>query len=309
MATKLVFFGNERLATGVTTTAPTLQALIEAGYEIGALVVAQSEATPSRKRRQLEVAEIAERHHIPILNLPDLKDPESIQQIAQSAAEAAVLVAYGKIVPPAVLDIFPKGIINVHPSLLPKHRGPTPIESVILQADKETGVSLIQLSAKMDAGPIYAQETVLLHGEEDKQTLADQLLGIGKDMLTQYLPQILGGELKPSPQNDQEATYDNLIKKADGEIKAPEKSAAELARQVRAYKGWPRSRYLLGATEVVITKAHATDINGVPGVLWFGQQQLGIHCQSGTIVIDALIPAGKKEMPITAFLAGYHPTV
>ena len=123
----LVFFGNERLATGVATTAPTLQALIEEGYRIGAVVVAQNEARPSRKYRALEIEQVAGKHGIPVIAPPKLKDKDAIKELASHGAEAAVLVAYGKIVPLDVLDFFPKGIINIHPSLLPKHRGPTPI--------------------------------------------------------------------------------------------------------------------------------------------------------------------------------------
>jgi methionyl-tRNA formyltransferase len=159
MSAKIVFFGNERLATGVTTTAPTLQALIDAGYEVCALVVAQNQSGASRKARKLEVAEIAEQHGIPVLVPAKLDDIAG--QLKDYGAEIGILVAFGKIVPQAILDIFPHGIINIHPSLLPKHRGSTPIESAILFGENETGVSLMQLVQKMDAGPVYAQETVL----------------------------------------------------------------------------------------------------------------------------------------------------
>ena len=305
---KLLFFGNERLATGVTTTAPTLQALLANGYDIAAVVVAQNETKPSRKARSLEIEDVAASHNIPILALPKLKEPDAIKQLAAYGAEAAVLMAYGKIIPKEVLDIFPSGIINIHPSLLPKHRGPTPIESVILNGDKETGVSLIRLVPKMDAGPIFAQETLLLRGDESKQQLTDQLLEIGKNMLISYLPQILDGSLKPSEQDDKEATTDSMISKQSAELDY-EKPAEQLAREVRAYAGWPRSKTTLGTTEVIVTQAHAADVQGRPGILWLGNKQLGMHCKQDTLIIDALIPAGKKEMPAEAFLAGYQPKV
>ena len=302
---KLLFFGNERLATGVSTTAPTLQALIKEGYDVAALVVAQKTVENSRKPRPLEIVEVAEKHGIEVLSPVSLKDKDAIKKLASYGAEAGVLASYGKIVPEDILDIFPKGIINIHPSLLPKHRGPTPIESVILNGDSETGVSLMKLVPEMDAGPVYAQETVLLRGDEEKQVLADQLLGVGKGMLISYLPQILDGSAKPAEQNDKEATTDGKIDKNVGPLDLVTKTAEQLSRQVRAYAGWPRSKTMIGTTEVIITRAHAADVNGLAGGIWISDKQFGFHCKQGTLVIDALIPAGKKEMPASAFLAGY----
>jgi methionyl-tRNA formyltransferase len=149
----LVFFGNERLLTGLASTdAPILSGLIDQGYNVAA-VVAHYNESKSRDKRPLEVAAIAEEHDIPVL-LPD--GPADIyDQLAAFHADAAVLVAYGRIVPQNIIDLFPLGIINIHPSLLPKYRGSTPIESAILNGDTTTGVSIMSLSAKMDAGPVY----------------------------------------------------------------------------------------------------------------------------------------------------------
>lgn len=300
--TRLVFFGNERLATGVTTTVPVLQALVNAGYEVAAVVVSQSDPAQSRKARTLEIASLAEQLGIPLLSpakLSDIKD-----QLATLGAQAGILVAYGKLVPQEVIDLFPRGIVNIHPSLLPKRRGSTPIENVILYGENETGVSLMQLVEEMDAGPVYAQEIVPIEGNETKQALADLLLNIGKDLLLKYLPDILNGNLTGNPQDKLEATYDKQIKKDVGELQAT-KPAKQLEREVRAYAGWPRSRIKLGTTEVIVTKAHVADVSGTVGTLWLQDKQLGVHCAEGTLMIDALIPPGKKEMSAAAFLAGY----
>lgn len=300
---RLVFFGNERLATGVTTTAPVLQALVAAGYEVAAVVVSQSNLAQSRKARNLEIQAVAERLGIPVL--APAKLVEIKEQLAAAGAVAGILVAYGKLVPKEIIDLFPGGIINIHPSLLPKRRGSTPIESVILYGEKETGVSLMQLVEQMDAGPVYAQEIVPIKGDESKQALADTLLNSGAQLLIKYLPAILDGSLQGKAQDDLDATYDKQIKKGVGELD-PTKPAAQLEREIRAYAGWPRSRLTLGTTEVIITKAHvAADVNGTPGTLWLQDRELGIHCAEGTLIIDALIPPGKKEMPAQAFLAGY----
>ncbi len=307
MSKKILFFGNERLATGITTAAPVLQDLIAHGYEIGAVVVAQNELGKSRSSRQLEVGLVAEQHGIPLLSPVSLADPGVQQQLTSSGAQAAVLVAYGKLVPPTLLTLFPRGIINIHPSLLPLHRGSTPIESVILEGATETGVSLMQLAEKMDAGPIYAQERVALSGTETKQGLSDQLLSLGTELLRQNLPGILDGSTTPQPQNDADATYDEHIDKPHGVIDWA-KPAIRLEREVRAYAGWPRSRATLGYTEVIITAAHTQDGSGPVGSLWLnGSRQIGMYTGDGILVIDSLVPAGKKEMSAQAFLAGYTP--
>lgn len=303
MNERLVFFGNERLATGVTTTAPVLRALAGAGYRIANVVVSQSDPAQSRKARPLEVKEVAEKLGIPVSAPAKAADIKG--QLEELGAEAAILVAYGKLVPKEIIDIFPRGIINIHPSLLPRRRGSTPIENTILYDERETGLSLMKLTEKMDAGPIYAQQKFQVPDHAIKQELADSLLELGKDMLIEHLPSILNGSLDPEDQDDLDATYDKHIDKSISELDT-DKSATDLEREVRAYAGWPRSRVMLGTTEVIVTSAHvAKGVNGLRGTLWLQDDQLGIHCSEDTLVIDTLIPSGKKEMSAKAFLAGY----
>lgn len=302
MSKKILFFGNERLATGATTAAPALNALIAAGYEVAAVIVAQNDAGKSRKARPLEVAEAAAKHGIPVLspvNLVQAKD-----ELAAFGAQAGVLIAYGKIVPPEVLELFPAGIINIHPSLLPLHRGSTPIESAILDGEARTGVSLMKLSAKMDAGPLYARKSLPLTGTETKQALADTLAAMGTDILIGQLPGILDGSVQPKPQEENAATYDGHISKADGVIDWS-KPAARLEREIRAYSQWPRSRTTLGMTDVIVTAAHTTEGSADPGTLQIENKQISVACGENMLVIDSLIPSGKREMTGPAFLAGY----
>lgn len=302
MSKTILFFGNERLATGVTSGAPALRSLIEAGYHIPAIIIAQNPQDKSRRARRLEIEEMAIAHGIEVLSPADLKRAKT--HLSQYRARAAVLVAYGKLVPQSIIDLFPRGIINIHPSLLPLHRGPTPVESVMLNGEKETGVSLMQLSEAMDAGPIYAQRSVELSGQETKQELADRLGNIGAKMLVKYLPDILSGDLDPRPQDEHEATHDLRIEKADGVLDW-QKPALRLAREVRAYAGWPRSRTQIGFNKVIVTAAHSAAGDGAPGSLWIQNRQLGVYAGQGVLIIDRLIPAGKKEMSAEAFLAGY----
>ncbi|MBC7708265.1 methionyl-tRNA formyltransferase [Polaromonas sp.] len=305
---KLVFFGNERLATGVQTTAPTLQALIAAGYEIMAVVIAQESAGKSRTNRPLEVGAIAEAHGIPVLLPAKLSDIH--EQLNSYQAEAGVLVAFGKLVPQAIIDIFPRGIINIHPSLLPAHRGSIPLEAAILAGETETGVSLMQLVRAMDAGPVYAQTAVQLNGKETKQALADQLLALGGDMLLANLLAILNGSLEPQPQSETGATYDQRLSKDAGTLGPGEwnRPAYEIERMIRAFSGWPRVRTQIANTDIIITAAHVAPGKSAPGTIWTGDRQFGMHAKDSVLVIDSLIPAGKKEMSGSALLLGYKLT-
>lgn len=304
MKPRIVFFGNERLATGVSTTCPVLTMLIAEGYDVVA-VVANDSGTTSRRSRQLEIELLAKKHGIPFYKPARLADITPM--LAALNAPSAILAAYGKIVPQTVIDLFPVGIINIHPSQLPKHRGSTPIESVILEGASETAVSLMQLVSTMDAGPVYAQAPVELNGNESKQQLANMLGEVGATMLRELLPDILTGSAVALPQDDMAATYDQRIDKTSGQIDFA-KSAVQLEREVRAYAEWPKSHTTIAAHDVVITASHVAD-NSLQTVdkktIFVADKQLCFQTSDGILVIDTLKPAGKSEMPANAFLAGY----
>lgn len=302
MSKTIVFFGNERIATGVTTSAPTLRKLIEADYKVAAVVSSYTQGT-SRAARELEIGVLAKEHGIPVL-LPD-KPKEVLEELAAYKADIGVLVAYGRLVPESIINLFPRGIINIHPSLLPLHRGPTPIESVMLEGADKTGVSLMQLAVAMDAGPVYAQEELELSGKETKQYLADTLLSMGGDMLIENLPSILEGRLSPMTQDDSLATYDDRMTKESGRLDF-KRSAEELERQLRAYAGWPKSQADIGDMPVTITKATVASGSGNPGEFLIVDSDLVVTCGSEALIIEMLVPAGKKEMTGQAFVAGYR---
>jgi methionyl-tRNA formyltransferase len=297
--TRIVFFGNERLATGVSTNCAVLASLIEAGYEIAA-VIASSQAANSRG---LEIEEVARRHNIPLL-LPD-KIADLVDDIAAFRADAGVLVAFGQIIPEAIINLFPAGIINLHPSLLPLHRGPTPIESVILEGSKSTGVTIMKLANKMDAGDVYAQSEIDLSGQESKQELADKLLEIGAGMMVDLLPEILAGSIVALPQDESRATYDSKINKTDGVLDFT-KPAAILEREIRAFAEWPKSHCELFGKTVIITSAGviADDTDQKPGEIVTHGQGLKIATSGGWLAINRLKPAGKNEMSAAEFIRG-----
>ena len=291
----LIFFGNERLVSGLTSTnAPILTALIESGYTIAAVVSHHLDGQ-SRNNRKLEVAEVAAAHNIPVL-LPN-NPIDIVDQLKSMNAEAAVLVAYGRLIPQNIIDIFPKGIINIHPSLLPKYRGPTPIEAAIANGDQQTGTSVMQLSAGMDEGPIYAHKTIPLSGAETKFDLYETQARISKDLLLEVLPSILDNSLKPIPQESEQATYSALLSKADTLLEPSSYMAIEHERRIRAHLGFPKTKINVLGHDIIITKAHISDST---------QTVLDITCKDNSILsIDELIAPSGRLMNAAAFLNGY----
>lgn len=290
----LIFFGNERLSSGfVPQGAPTLQALIDNDYDVKA-IVAHHEDARSRKSRTLEIEEVAKIHNIPVL-LPD-KPKEIIDQLASLHADAGVLVAYGRIIPQSVIDLFPYGILNIHPSLLPRYRGSTPIEQAILDGVTETGVSIMSLVKEMDAGPIFAQERIALNGDETKQKLTQHLLALGSRLIVDVLPGVLSGTARPQPQSESKATFTSLFTKADGNMDLS-KPAEQLEREVRAYAVWPKSRLDLHGHHIVVTKVHVAQ-GETAG-------KLVVRCNPGYLEILELTAPSGKHMTGGDFKRGY----
>lgn len=297
----IVFFGTEDFSL------ITLRALVEDGFPVAAVVTKpDSLQGRGRKLTPSAVKKYALEHDIAVLQ------PQKLTEITDYVISldnpVGVLVSYGKIIPQSVIDLFDPGIINVHPSLLPKYRGPSPIETTILNGDKETAVSIMQLSAAMDAGPVYGYTPVTLNGTETSLDLYETLGQLGAQTLIRLLPLILSGEASGLPQDDEQATYCHLITKSDGIIDWS-KGAERIEREIRAYQGWPQSRTTLGKVEVIVTAATVVqrESNLAPGELKLNETatSLLVGTSNGDIQIDTIKPLGKKEMPIQAFLAGY----
>jgi methionyl-tRNA formyltransferase len=303
--TRVVYFGNERLISGLSKTdAPILSGLIERGYEVVA-VISHHSSSNSRNQRSLEVAEIANTYDIPVF-LPS-RPSDIIDELKSLKPDIAVLAAYGRIISQQVIDLFPLGIINLHPSLLPKYRGPTPIESVILNGDAETGVSIMQLSAGMDEGPVYAQSTLAVDPAEEKFTLYSHVVDVSTKLFFDSFPKIIDGSLVPQEQDSSRATYSRLIDKSDGTIDW-HKPALQIEREIRAYAGWPQSRATIGSIDAIILEANLVpNHHAAPGKVKIADNHsLIIGTTDGGLAITLLKPLGKKEMPVQAFLAGYR---
>ncbi|HRV75933.1 MAG: methionyl-tRNA formyltransferase [Candidatus Nomurabacteria bacterium] len=294
MPKNIVFFGNERLASACTTRLPILNALLDSEYIIKLILISEK-GTKSRNKRELEVKNFAKKNNIELFIPKDLDD--LVKKLFEVNAEVGVLAAYGKIIPQEVIDIFPEGIINLHPSLLPKYRGPTPIESAILNGDHETGVSIMALESGMDSGPIYIQTKLKLNGSESKQNLADTLGELG----AQKIIKVLKEEPTPKPQTG-EPIICSLIKKEDS-ILDLSRPTETLEREIRAYLGWPGSKLTLNLKdnkelEITITEAEVTREDD--------KSPLTFKTSKDYLKVTKLKLPGKPEMTTKDFLNGYR---
>ena len=287
---KIIYFGNEQLAQGVKYKTPIFDALLASGHEICALVLPDAHV-----RKPFAVAKLAEKHHIPIHLVHRGKDLLPI--IEQYQPDLGVLSAFGKLVPDEAINAIPCGIINIHPSLLPKYRGTTPIESPLLNGDSETGVSVMRLVKEMDAGPILAQATVKITPETTKQSLYDELSILGAKLISDVLDGVLAKNAAETLQNDAEATFTAKLDKSMSELKFAEKGAQQLVNEVRAFAGFPKSKTTLLDIPCTITSAHVSDSPAT---------ELDQKCADGKyFVIDRLLPENSKEMDAKSFLNGH----
>ena len=244
----------------------------------------------------------------------------------------AVLASFGVILRPDVLAPFePQGIINIHPSLLPKYRGPAPIEAALLAGDTTLGVSIMKITAEMDAGPVYHQESLTIDAGMPKTEVYTRLATAGADWVGQHLFALPAA----TAQDDRKATFTRMLKKRDGVFCPTEKSALTLAREVRAYAGFPKSKFTFGTefggVTCTILRAHAlagagavaAGVAAVAGaeagaaetiagagagaVVTTADGQLLLVCAGQTyLVIDELQPESRKAMSAAAFINGYH---
>ena len=290
MSQKVIFFGTEDFSL------TALRGLVEAGYDIAA-VITKPDSKRGRKQALTppSVKVYAASQYIPVWQPTKLSDVT--EDIKSTGSLVGVLVSYGKIIPDSIINLFKPGIINVHPSLLPLYRGPSPIESAIISGDSQTGVSIMQLATQMDAGPIYAQITYPLSGHESKPELYAQLAAAGTELLLDTLPDIINESLRPTAQADNLATYCQLLSKEDSLLRSDQLTAEQAERKVRAHLGFPKTKTTILDHEIIITKAHVTDEPKTP---------LDVLCRGGAYLsIDELIAPSGRLMSAQAFLNGY----
>jgi methionyl-tRNA formyltransferase len=216
-----------------------------------------------------------------------------------------VLADYGRLVPAAVLDLPSHGALNLHPSLLPRHRGATPIPAAILAGDAETGVTLMRMDEGLDTGPIIAQRRVPLSGDEAAPELESRLSNLAAELLAQTLPAWLRGEVEPRPQDTGSATLTRPLRRADGALD-PRRPASELERQVRAYQPWPGSYLATNAGRVIVWQADIGKGQGAaePGRLVAVDGGIALTTRDGLLHLLEVQPAGGRRMSGAELLRG-----
>lgn len=305
---RLIFFGTPAFAC------PFLSALLEAENVEVAGVVTQPDKPVGRGGRVVApaVKTLALSHDLPVWQPKSLKTDPEIQTILSDVdADAFVVVAYGKLIPSSILAIPRAGCINVHPSLLPRHRGPSPMQWAIAEGDTQTGVSIMLLDEGMDTGPILASTVIPLDGTQTYASLVEKVHAVGPSLLTDTLTQYLTGSIVPTAQIDSESTLTRLLTKEDGHL-VWNRTVEELDRQFRAYQGWPGSWGIWerSAASDLRLKIHAMRIvPDVPhtsaGTVQVDADRLFVSARNGIIEILSIQPEGKPKMKASAFIQGY----
>jgi methionyl-tRNA formyltransferase len=301
MTLRLAFMGTPDFAV------PTLTALAEAGHEIAA-VYSQPPRPAGRgqKERPSPVQAYAERQGWPLRTPKTLKTPEAQAAFAALKLDVAVVVAYGLLLPQAILATPRFGCVNVHASLLPRWRGAAPIQRAILAGDAETGVTIMQMEAGLDTGPMLLKETVPIGPATSAQDLHDRLADLGASMINRALAGLVDGSLKAVPQPDQGVTYAAKINKAEGRLDWRD-SAGALDRRVRAFTPWPGAYFEIeterGRERVKVRAAEPRADGGLPGSVL--DDRATIACGEGSLRLLKVQRAGKAPMDIDAFLRGF----
>jgi methionyl-tRNA formyltransferase len=309
----IVFIGTPDFAV------PSLERLAADGHPIAA-VITQPDRPAGRGRRPNPppVRTAAERLGLAVWQPADLRDAEALERLASLEPEVIVAVAYGRILRRKVLNIPPRGVLNVHPSLLPRWRGPSPVQATILAGDEETGVTIMLMDEGMDSGPVLAQQTHAVSPHDTAGSLMDTLAGMGADLLAGTLPRWLSGEIDPVQQDESLATVSSLIRKEDGLIdwNLP---AVDIWRRVRAYNPWPGAYTTFEGDLLHIWRAWPVASGGTaePGtVIGLSADDLGevpreagaagfaVQAGDGLLAVTEVQRAGRRRLPAADFLRG-----
>lgn len=296
---RLAFMGTPDFAV------PCLKALIDAGHEVVA-VYAQPPRPAGRgqKPRPTPVAAFAESRGIPVHTPLTLKSAEEQEKFRALGLDAAVVVAYGLILPPEILEAPRLGCVNVHASLLPRWRGAAPIQRAIEAGDPETGVTIMAMDAGLDTGPMILKRATPITPEDNAQTLHDRLSAMGAELILPALAGLADGSITPEPQPEDGVTYARKIDKAEARIDWS-RPAAELDRQIRAFAPFPGAWFGHEGKRIKVLRATPLEraSTATPGTIT--EEPLVVACGEGALRLDVLQREGKSAMEAEAMLRGY----
>jgi len=298
---RIVFAGTPAFAV------PALDALVAAGHELVA-VLTQPDRPAGRSLAPTTsaVKQCARRHAIEVVQPTSLKAPDAQAKLRSLRPEVLVVVAYGLILPQAVLDIPPHGGLNIHASLLPRWRGAAPIQRALLAGDRETGISIMQMDAGLDTGPVLLRAAVPISPQETAGTLHDKLAQLGAVLVVKALGGVAHGTLSAIAQTDTGVTYAHKIEKAEARIDwALEARIVE--RQIRAFNPTPGAIARLRGKEIKVWRATAIEAAGAAAgvVLQVDGGGVTVACAQGALRLEELQRAGGKRLPAVEFLRGF----
>ena len=298
----LVFAGTPRFAVS------TLDKLVEAGFSVS-LVVTQPDR-PSGRGMELTASPVKQRARqlgLPITQPEKIKENQDfLAQLAAIRPDAIVVVGYGRMIPPWMIDLPRFGNVNLHASLLPKYRGAAPIQWAIASGETVTGVTTMRINLGLDAGDILLQKPVAMAAEETAESLAPRLASIGAELMIDTLQGLAAGTIRPSPQEDSQATLAPSLKKEDGRIDFA-RSAQEIWNRLRGFQPWPGAFTSFRGKNLQIWEAKPMEKHVPPAALQTEHEWLLVGC-GGNTALELLVvqPEGKRRMSARDFLHGHR---
>ena len=288
--------------------AAALEALLEAGHEVTAVVTQPDRAKGRSGQVQCTpVKECAVRHGIAVLQPVRVKAPEAVEELKKYEADVYVVAAFGQILSKEILALPRFGCVNIHASLLPKYRGAAPINQCIIDGEQETGVTIMQMDAGIDTGDILTQKKVIIEDKETAETLFDKLSQAGAALIVETLPMLERGEITPVKQDESLAGYVKMMDKSRGKIDWTS-DAASIERLVRGLNPWPSAYTSCQGKTVKIWRSDAVaavEAAQQPGtIVSVGKDFFDVACGSGNLRIYELQLEGKKRMDTKSFLLG-----
>lgn len=301
---KVVFMGTPDFAVGA------LESIIKAGHEVTCVVTQPDK--PKGRGKEVQISPVkacALQYDIPVFQPVKIKTEESVAQLRTYEADIFVVAAFGQILSKEILDMPKYGCVNIHASLLPKYRGAAPIQWAVIDGEKETGVTIMQMNEGLDTGDILMQEVVVLDKKETGESLFDKLALCGADLIVKALGRIEEGSLTPLKQDDSKSTYAKMLRKEIGRLDFSQ-DAVILERKIRGLNSWPSAyTHFKGKTlkiwDADVVKKNSLTVNSYGEVCEVDKESFSIQTGNGLLKIKEVQLEGKKRMEVSAFLLGY----
>ena len=301
---KMIFMGSSDYGM------PVLKNLIAEKFNIVSVYTKRDPITKIKLKQSNPIESLAISNQIPV-HLPEKIDEKEIDLLTKIAPDIIIVAAYGLYLPPKIIDLPKFGCLNIHPSLLPKYRGPSPVISAILSDEKTTGVSIIKINDKLDAGPMLKSQIVDRNCSETAYDLTKRLFSIGSKLLIDIIPRWIKNEISPISQKESDATFTKKITKSDGEIKW-NLSSKEIYLKTLAYSPWPKTYSWWNGKRIILTKMQltsTTENNNVdPGtIIRTSSNKIAVSTATTDLLLSTIQLEGNREISVQELVLG-HPT-